>query len=554
MPQNDPFLPEIQNIHRFANQALERSLELKGDEADRMFAEFKRRLALAEELVELSIAWNANQITQVVAELRILVLREKARQSDVFGRLNEFLGSLGGQSVPATDPAIGHENTAETSGGLQPSPGEPGSVPAASTEIDPNKRYASLDLLHPSFRKKVLELQEKLAQANVPMKIFESFRTPERQNHLYAQGRTRALHKGKVTNARAWESFHQYGVAVDMVIDHPHYGMWDTSDATSRGWWDKYHEIARSIGLEPLSFEKPHVQPQDITLSQLLAGEQPGDGDDSWFDNFSAAVNRWPGAKKPPINRLERPEISSFADATPVSEIDWSKMPKMSNFALTNFGFGQSWRVNETGIHLESSGGPLRTPGQPITVLRALEVHGKAIADAAVEFDVPPEIILMTIATETALYRKYDFSGQKTFRWETHSKLSHTGDVNLDGTLGDYSAGPMQVMSSTARWVNEVKNLGFTNAKLKAYQNKPASPPASLGLYESGINIRIGTAYIDMQRNKTGLNPILVAAAFNAGGLYASGGNSWGLKVTGDHLDRAARWLGDAQLACDLFR
>ena len=45
--------------------------------------------------------------------------------------------------------------------------------------------------------------------------VFEGYRSPERQQWLYDQGRTR---DGKIiTYAKPWESFHQYGLAVDIV-------------------------------------------------------------------------------------------------------------------------------------------------------------------------------------------------------------------------------------------------------------------------------------------------------------------------------------------------
>jgi peptidoglycan L-alanyl-D-glutamate endopeptidase CwlK len=43
-----------------------------------------------------------------------------------------------------------------------------------------------------------------------------------------------------------------------------------------------------------------------------------------------------------------------------------------------------------------------------------------------------------------------------------------------------------------------------------------------------------------------GDDPILVSAAYNAGGVYKSSKNPWCLRAYGDHLDRAARWYGDA--------
>ena len=59
-----------------------------------------------------------------------------------------------------------------------------------------------------------------------PIRIVEGYRTIERQNELYAQGRTKP---GQiVTNARGGESFHNYGCAVDFVFKQGGYDVPDT--------------------------------------------------------------------------------------------------------------------------------------------------------------------------------------------------------------------------------------------------------------------------------------------------------------------------------------
>lgn len=450
--------------------------------------------------------------------------------------------------APAPD-----ESSGDTIGNTASSAAIPVSDITPSSQINPRKRETSLDLLHPKIRQKVKDLIADMVANSVPMKVFESYRTPERQAYLYAQGRTRDLDKNKVTNANSWESYHQYGVAVDMVIDHPNYGMWDTSDAIARGWWDKYHELAGNHGLEPLSFEKPHVQLKGIRVSQLLSGEEPGPGDDSWYQNFSQAVARWPGSLKPPLPLgEERPSISGMASAAghAVAGIDWSALPRVKPVDwMSKFG-GRSWRVDEAGIYLSHSpNSPERTPGVPSTVLKALDLYADEIASACQKFGIPPELVLMTIATETAVMKDHGFTGPATFRWEPHVKLTTTGDPAVDGIEeGDYSAGPMQVLSNTARDINNKLNLGFSNnSDLKWFKKEPdAAAKSNLGLYRADIAIPLGTGYLHMQRGQTGLNPILSSAAYNAGSIRASGTNTWGIRHHGDHLDRAAKWFGDA--------
>jgi hypothetical protein len=70
--------------------------------------------------------------------------------------------------------------------------------------------------LHPIFREKARELLDRLTAEGIPFRLFEGFRSPERQQYLYAQGRTRP--GPIVTHARPWTSYHQYGLAGDFVL------------------------------------------------------------------------------------------------------------------------------------------------------------------------------------------------------------------------------------------------------------------------------------------------------------------------------------------------
>ena len=45
----------------------------------------------------------------------------------------------------------------------------------------------------------------------------------------------------------------------------------------------------------------------------------------------------------------------------------------------------------------------------------------------------------------------------------------------------------------------------------------------------------------------------LFARGAHAGSLRASGTSSWGIHAHGDHLDRAAKWFGDACAALAVF-
>ena len=57
------------------------------------------------------------------------------------------------------------------------------------------------------------------SELGIRLRISQGLRTIKEQDDLYAQGRTRP---GKiVTNAKGGDSFHNYGLAIDVVIINP---------------------------------------------------------------------------------------------------------------------------------------------------------------------------------------------------------------------------------------------------------------------------------------------------------------------------------------------
>ncbi len=191
-------------------------------------------------------------------------------------------------------------------GALPPPAVQPSSAPSAN----PLTRDRDMTKLHPIVRDRVDKTVAQLNKENIPFRVFEAFRAPERQADLYAQGRTDA---GKiVTKAKPWESYHQYGLAADLVLFVDN--KWEWSDAgPKRAWWDRMTLVAQAIGLETLSFERPHVQLSGIQLSQLQQGTYPGGGDDTWFDALSGSIARWRSSGRkpeaPPSLLADRPPL-----------------------------------------------------------------------------------------------------------------------------------------------------------------------------------------------------------------------------------------------------
>jgi peptidoglycan hydrolase-like protein with peptidoglycan-binding domain/predicted chitinase len=170
----------------------------------------------------------------------------------------------------------------------------------------------NLEHLHPVFRGKVQALSQKLAAENLPFQLFEGFRTPQRQRRLYAQGRT-APPWSKVTNAGPWQSNHQYGMAADFVLFEHDEWSWDDSGPKAK-WWSRLHALAREVGLQPLSWELPHLELVGLVTSDLYAGQYPPGGDETWAENLEAVIYSWSGdCEAPPLPR-ELPDRPGLGD------------------------------------------------------------------------------------------------------------------------------------------------------------------------------------------------------------------------------------------------
>ena len=158
-------------------------------------------------------------------------------------------------------------------------------------------RDTALEHLHPVFRDKVQTLTQQFVTEQLPFRLFEGFRTPQRQRDLFAQGRTAP--GDIVTKAEPWWSYHQFGIAGDFVLYID--GQWSWDDGgPRRKWWTRLHELARGVGLEPLSWEAPHLQVAGLNINALRAGGYPLNGDESWADNLENAIHAWSGDQQPP--------------------------------------------------------------------------------------------------------------------------------------------------------------------------------------------------------------------------------------------------------------
>jgi hypothetical protein len=188
---------------------------------------------------------------------------------------------------------------------------------------------------------------------------------------------------------------------------------------------------------------------------------------------------------------------------------------------ITDFhGFrdGVRWRLTPAGVEIEGSGIE-RTRGQPTTVRKVWEAYGEMINRTARSYRVPCVLIVATICTES--------SGR------ADAVRLEPGYKSDEQTPNKISPGLMQTLISTAR---DTLRMSLDREWLL----KPAN------------SIEAGTAYIAKQAKSTGLDPPLVAAAYNAGSLIYQPGqrNRWKLKQfpigTAEHCDRFVKFFNDA--------
>ena len=124
--------------------------------------------------------------------------------------------------------------------------------------------------LHPRLQEKFELLQKKCAQKGITIRATECLRTAKEQDTLYAKGRTAP--GPKVTNASGKDakSMHQWGVAVDIVIDTDadQDGDIDIRDLYNVKLLNVVGKIGERIGLEwggswKSIVDKPHFQLPD---------------------------------------------------------------------------------------------------------------------------------------------------------------------------------------------------------------------------------------------------------------------------------------------------
>lgn len=95
-------------------------------------------------------------------------------------------------------------------------------------------------MLRSQLEKDYIEINKRLPKG-VRLRFSQGFRTIQEQNELYAQGRTT---KGRiVTNAKGGDSYHNYGLAFDIVLLYDDKG----NGSFSRASWDLDKNFMRVV-------------------------------------------------------------------------------------------------------------------------------------------------------------------------------------------------------------------------------------------------------------------------------------------------------------------
>ena len=124
-----------------------------------------------------------------------------------------------------------------------------------------NLSIARLSDVHPELVRRVKNLADALAAEGIDVQITQGLRTAAQQDALFAEGRTQP---GKiVTNARAYQSNHVIGCAVDVDVTGLDGTLdWNAADPS----WQRIVALAPAFGLRSGKSwnDLPHLELQEV--------------------------------------------------------------------------------------------------------------------------------------------------------------------------------------------------------------------------------------------------------------------------------------------------
>lgn len=135
-----------------------------------------------------------------------------------------------------------------------------------------------IKLIHPKLQDELSGIYAEICEAldgRAECRFTHTLRTAKEQDDLYAQGRTKP---GKiVTRVRGLDSYHNYGLAVDIVLMVNGKPVWDIKtdyDKDGRSDWMEVVDIFKRYGWEWGGdwkfFDAPHFQKtMGLTIARL---------------------------------------------------------------------------------------------------------------------------------------------------------------------------------------------------------------------------------------------------------------------------------------------
>jgi len=149
-----------------------------------------------------------------------------------------------------------------------------------------------IKLIHPRVRDEAFDIYDEICAALLgrsKCRFSYTLRTFAEQESIYAQGRTKP---GKiVTNAKPGLSYHNYGLAIDIVLIVDSKASWDIVkdfDGDGKSDWQEVVKIFKQFGWEAgidwKFSDAPHFQKTlGYSVRQLLALHQAGKVDEHGF-------------------------------------------------------------------------------------------------------------------------------------------------------------------------------------------------------------------------------------------------------------------------------
>jgi hypothetical protein len=193
------------------------------------------------------------------------------------------------------------------------------------------------------------------------------------------------------------------------------------------------------------------------------------------------------------------------------------------------FDGGLRWRLTRKGLEIEGRVLPGQV-GTPVAARNAFDWFGPEFRSAAIESEVPIELLVATACTESLGDTRRAGTREAAIR----ALRLEPGYESDEATPRRVSCGIMQTLISTAQ--SMMPELRVTRALL----------------FDPAASIKAGALTIRSQAAQTRLDPPAVACAYNAGAVYRQDGprNHWKMRQfpigMPDHADRFVTFLNHA--------